>query len=187
MNETWPQGLTLKPAWIEEGEAEALSQWIDTQPWDTSLKRRTQHYGYRFDYTQRRSGKDLFLGSLPKPLDDLANRLADEFACAPFDQVIINEYVPGQGIGPHIDRTAIFGPVVASLSLLSATMMQFSRDHEVIEIDLPACSLIGLTDVARTEWKHAIPARHADQRPSGPRPRARRLSVTFRQMLDLNT
>lgn len=33
------------------------------------------------------------------------------------DQVIINEYQPGQSIAPHIDSVPCFGETIASLSL----------------------------------------------------------------------
>ena len=39
----------------------------------------------------------------------------------PFEQAIVNEYEPGQGIAPHVDRDC-FGPVVATVSLGSAEL-----------------------------------------------------------------
>ena len=45
----------------------------------------------------------------------------------PFEQAIVNEYEPGQGIAPHIDRDC-FGPVVATVSLGSAVNMDFCCD-----------------------------------------------------------
>ena len=42
-----------------------------------------------------------------------------------FDQLIVNEYQPGQGISPHIDNQTLFGDVVVSVSLSSNTIMTF--------------------------------------------------------------
>jgi alkylated DNA repair dioxygenase AlkB len=44
-------------------------------------------------------------------------------------QVIINEYTPGQGIAAHIDHKGSFGPIVASLSLLSGAVMDFQSNE----------------------------------------------------------
>ena len=77
-----------------------------------------------------------FAGStgLPPWADDLAE-LVSEFLLhggvvtrgAPlrFNQMIVNRYSPGQGISAHVDL-AVFGDVVASVSLESAAMMEFS-------------------------------------------------------------
>ena len=77
-----------------------------------------------------------FAGStgLPPWADDLAE-LVSEFLLhggvvtrgAPlrFNQMIVNRYSPGQGISAHVDL-AVFGDVVASVSLESAAMMDFS-------------------------------------------------------------
>lgn len=60
-------------------------------------------------------------------LQGLAERLVADgrFAAVP-DQVIANEYLPGQGISAHVDCEPCFGEVIASLSLLSACEMRFA-------------------------------------------------------------
>lgn len=52
----------------------------------------------------------------PQYLDPIIDRLAHHFPHRP-DQVIVNEYQPGQQIAPHIDCVPCFGSVVASLTL----------------------------------------------------------------------
>lgn len=42
-----------------------------------------------------------------------------------FDQLIVNEYEPGQGINPHIDNIKLFKSDIASLSLGSDCIMIF--------------------------------------------------------------
>jgi alkylated DNA repair dioxygenase AlkB len=42
-----------------------------------------------------------------------------------FNQLIINEYEPGQGINPHVDNTTLFTDTVVSLSLGSEAIMNF--------------------------------------------------------------
>ena len=100
----------------------------------------------------------------------------------PFDQVIINEYEPGQGISSHIDQPVSFGPEVVSVSLLSATTVVFSRENESHAVRLQPRSAVLLSGAARFLWMHAVPACEFDILPSGQQvERARRISViTFR-------
>ena len=44
-------GLTLFPDFINADEAQMLLSNIDSGSWDTSIKRRVQHYGHAFDYS----------------------------------------------------------------------------------------------------------------------------------------
>ena len=42
-----------------------------------------------------------------------------------FDQLTLNDYMPGQGIPPHVDTHSPFEEVFASLSLRSGVTMHF--------------------------------------------------------------
>ena len=80
------------------------------------------------------------------------------------DQVIANEYLPGQGISAHVDCEPCFGEVIASLSLLSACEMRFGSlsSGETRAAILPPRSLLLLAGPAPRDWTHAIPARRSD-------------------------
>ncbi len=93
-----PDGLTYLENYIQEDEAERLVRKINAAPWRTDLKRRVQHYGYRYDYKARQARREDYLGPLPDLFHQLAERLTSEghFQAVP-DQVIVNEYQPGQG------------------------------------------------------------------------------------------
>ena len=43
-------GLQYIPDFIARDEESALIANIDEQPWLNDLKRRVQHYGYKYDY-----------------------------------------------------------------------------------------------------------------------------------------
>jgi hypothetical protein len=51
--ETNIPGLTYIPNYIPIEYASELIQLIDANTWNLDLKRRTQHYGYQYDYTVR--------------------------------------------------------------------------------------------------------------------------------------
>jgi alkylated DNA repair dioxygenase AlkB len=121
---------------------------------------------------------------LPDFLAVLSHRLYDDgfFADVP-NQVIINEYLAGQGIAAHIDCVPCFGPTISSLSLGSDCVMQFTHGKDRCDFTLPARSLLILKDAARYEWQHAIPARQTDRINGIRQPRRRRVSLTFRTMI----
>lgn len=179
-------GLVYLPGYITAAEEQALISYIDEQSWITDLKRRVQHYGYRYDYKARAVTGDSFLGSLPIWLQPLAQRLHDNgtFPTVP-DQVIVNEYLPGQGISAHVDCTPCFGDTIASLSLGSSAIMQLanSQPDRKKDVLLEERSLIILRSEARYEWTHAIPARKADVVQGFRIERGRRISLTFRNVI----
>lgn len=54
-------GLSYIPDFISAQEQACLLSQIDQQPWLTDLKRRVQHYGYKYDYKARTVGGDAYL------------------------------------------------------------------------------------------------------------------------------
>ena len=123
--------------------------------------------------------------ALPEVFQQLAERLTSEghFQAVP-DQIIVNEYQPGQGISAHIDCHPCFGETIASLSLLSASVMRFaSQVHsQQMELQLQPASLLILKGDARHMWTHAIPSRKTDVFEGQKHTRSRRISLTFRTM-----
>lgn len=180
--ETTPDipGLIYIPDFITRDEESALIAGIDAQPWLNDLKRRVQHYGYKYDYKARAVTNDAYLGPLPDWIKPVAQKL-------PFkpDQAIVNEYLPGQGISAHIDCVPCFDDAIASLSLGSPAIMQFTnpKTGEKQETFLKERSLIILSGPARYEWQHAIPARKTDVVGGFKIERKRRLSLTFRTVI----
>lgn len=158
----------------------------DAASWSTELKRRVQHYGWRYDYRARNVTPEDYLGPLPDWLSAIAEQLVVDghFDRAP-DQVIINEYLPGQGIAPHVDCLPCFGDTIASLSLLSATTMVFDHPHtnERRELRLEPGDLLVMKGEWRTKWRHSIPARKSDMVNGARVPRSRRVSLTFRNVI----
>lgn len=179
-------GLSYIPDFITPAEEQALLQTIDAHPWLTDLKRRVQHYGWKYDYTARRVDETMRLGVLPDWLMELCRRLQQggHFPKLP-DQVIANEYQPGQGIAPHIDCVPCFEETIASLSLGSICMMEFSHTDtgEKTSRFLEPRSLLLFSDGARYQWKHGIAARKSDKHDGQIIPRGRRVSLTFRNVI----
>ncbi len=179
-------GLVYIPDFIDADTEAALIATIDQQPWLHDLKRRVQHYGWRYDYKARGITQDLRIGPIPDWLNGLCEHLAADgiFSRVP-DQVIINEYQPGQGISAHIDCVPCFGDTIASLSLGSACVIDFTSANtgEKQSRLLEPYSLLALSGDARYQWQHAIPARQSDKWQGQSNPRSRRISLTFRTVI----
>lgn len=182
-------GLVLCENAIDRATERALLVLLDAQVWSDVLKRRVQHFGFMYDYKSR----NLAPAAAP-PIPPLCLQVADTFASTcdlvqsvlptrPFDQLIVNEYVPGQGISAHTDA-AVFGACIVSLSLGSGCVMRFSRNgHANVDVFLPPRSAVFLTGDARKLWKHAIAAVKSDK---GHGARSRRVSLTFRTLRSLD-
>lgn len=173
-------GLLYIPDYILPEYEEELIKTIDTRSWNLELKRRTQHYGYKYDYSARFIDSSYYIGEIPDWIDKLCHRLYSEciFMDKP-DQVIINEYIPGQGIAPHIDCVQCFTDTICSLSLSSGCAMDLSNGNIKKSIYLDSRSLLILKGDARYKWKHEIKKRKND---SGLK-RQRRISLTFRKVI----
>lgn len=182
-------GLHYLPSWLDPDSHHDLLDRIDAAGWSTELRRRVQHYGHRYDYGRRSvtgTGRAA-APAIPEWAATLAARLHREgHFDRPADQVIVNEYRPGQGISAHVDCVPCFGPAVAAISLGGACTMDFSSPDGASrsELWLEPGSLCVQTGPARYEWRHAISARKSDLRAGQRVPRARRVSVTFRTVLD---
>jgi alkylated DNA repair dioxygenase AlkB len=169
------KGLYNKKEFITEQEEVDLVDFINKQPWNTSLARRTQHYGYLYNY----SNTSVLKPTIQIPPQLLVYKQRIEAYIAPlakvsFQQCIVNEYTVGQGIAPHIDHTGHFGPIVVSLSLCSpCTFEMYGPDGTQYDMVLEPRELCILSGSARYQYKHAIPKTKADRTRT-------RISITFR-------
>jgi alkylated DNA repair dioxygenase AlkB len=179
-------GLMLIEDYVDvEGQHQLLNE-IDGSPWLTGLKRRVQHYGWRYDYNTRSVDESLRLGPLPRWAQALAERVVQDGLVPEVpDQLIVNEYHPGQGIAAHVDCVPCFGGTIASLSLGSPCVMDFihATSADQVPVSLLPGSLVVMSGPARYEWKHRIAARKSDRVGGQVIPRGRRVSLTFRTVL----
>jgi len=179
---TLPPGLIYIPNWLTSEEHANAVETIDANPFDSSLQRRVQHYGARYDYGSLSVGDFGSAPPIPEVLKTIGERLFNEgyFDREP-EQVIVNEYLSDQGISAHIDRLS-FGGVVATISLLESWPMLFRhiKGPEKIEVLLERCSLAVMTGGSRYEWTHEIAKRKVVSDGGLKRQRIRRLSLTFR-------
>lgn len=180
------RGLCYVPDFLTRHEEAELIQHIDDQPWLDDLQRRVQHYGYKYDYRSRKIDAAMAVGPLPDRLARLGQRLAEagHLDHTP-DQLIVNEYHPGQGITAHVDCEPCFGDRIVSVTLGSGCSMDFTRRGEkgAVAVYLQPRSAVVLTGEARYDWMHSIAKRQKDTVAGVTIPRSRRVSLTFRTVL----
>jgi alkylated DNA repair dioxygenase AlkB len=181
--ETAVPGLFLYPDFIDEAREKQLLNEIDSNTWIVDYLRRLQYYGYRNELD-----KPYDLIEFPVVMPPLIHQLSQEIVAEGIvlmqpDQVIINEYVPGEGIKPHKDR-AYYENQICGVNLGSSCIMRFIRgaNLEVIDVEVPRRSLYVMQDDARKKWKHGIPPRKKDVVAGNVQHRERRVSITYRKV-----
>ncbi|MCL5246841.1 alpha-ketoglutarate-dependent dioxygenase AlkB [Cellulophaga sp. 20_2_10] len=179
-------GLVYKEHFLTETEERTLIDIIDKQPWLDDLKRKVQHYGYKYDYRARKINQNFRLGKLPDWSKGLCDKLLSK-GVVDFipDQIIVNNYEPGQGIAMHVDCEPCFSETIISLSLASDTVMDIKniKSKEKISILLKRRSLLVFSNESRYLYEHGIASRKSDKFNESKRNRERRISLTFRKVI----
>ena len=178
-------GLRYLKTFLNVEHQRDLLMQIDNNPWLTDLSRRVQHYGYKYDYKARRVDHSMKIGALPPFGKEIAKKLVNQgLMQTEADQLIINEYQPGQGIAAHIDCEPCFGDEIVTVSLGAVYEMTLESQGQKVAIPLPLGSCLVFTGDARWKWTHAIVPRKSDPNPRGGKriPRQRRVSLTFRNV-----
>ncbi len=172
------QENVLTPALEQE-----IVTWLDQQPWSSKLSRRTQQYGYEYNYSSKKVEPTL-APPLAGPIKVVADYLSAIGIMTP-TQCIVNDYTQTQGINPHIDSPQ-FGPTIVSISLLQPCNMEFRKGEQSFIQTLMPRSLLGLTGESRSQWTHSIPSRKTVTLSDGSlwkKPEDyRRVSLTFRTL-----
>lgn len=189
-------GVRVHAEVISREEERALLAFLDASPWDSTLRRRTQHFGRAFDFHSKRVGEER--PPIPACIAELIERfLSPPRPLLPWPssadaQATANEYPPGVGIGAHIDTHSAFSDGIGSLSLGAGVAFRMQSSDRVADhsIWLPPRSLLVLSGEARYAWRHSISSRRYDcveaepsLEPSEPHvwvARSRRVSITLR-------
>jgi alkylated DNA repair dioxygenase AlkB len=176
-------GLRYVPELITSAHEVDLLREVDARLWLSDLKRRVQHYGYKYDYRARAIDQSMYVGPLPAFAVELARLLIKEQILENLpDQMIVNEYLPGQGISPHIDCEPCFRERIVTVSLGSQCEMEFipkEREEAKWTLVLAPRSALLISGDARYQWLHTIRPRQSDHGIL----RTRRISLTFRNVI----
>lgn len=178
-HETAIPGLYYIPNALTVAQEKELIDYLDgpQATWErvteSSTARRVQHYGYRYDYKRRTvSGPTHLIPEQWRSILGLGYQ---------WNQVIVNEYDPGQGISAHIDAP-VYGDTIICYTLGSGATMRFTKPEtgEVVDLYVTPRSVYIMSDVARYGWKHEMISRKTNTVDGQTIPRSRRISITLR-------
>ncbi|MGB7439632.1 MAG: alpha-ketoglutarate-dependent dioxygenase AlkB [Coleofasciculaceae cyanobacterium] len=183
-------GIKYVADYISVNQQWQLLEIIDQQSWSKESNRNIQQYGYTYKHSDTGAFvASEYLGNLPDWAECLAKQLVDDFFLTPtslvLDQLLVNEYQPGQGCKSHIDCIPCFGNTIFVLSLGSQCVIDFthSQTKEQVPILLLPGSLVVLQGAARYSWLHGIANSKIDKYQGREFVRSRRVSLTFREVL----
>lgn len=158
-----PEGFGYRPELItpaDEAELVRRLQDLAFEPFDFhgfKANRQVVSFGSRYDYGRRALSEAEPIPAFLEPLRRKVGEAFDRRAEA-FQQVLINAYRPGAGIGWHRDKPQ-FDEVVG-VSLLSACPLRFRRKQgerwERLTVRVAARSAYLLSGPARSVWEHSI-------------------------------
>lgn len=193
-------GLYIIPEFLSKEEESVLLKKIKRNDWLDDLKRQVQHYGYKYDY--KTTKVDKIKEKLPEwSLDPIIKRAIKKGLIKEMpDQLIINKYEPGEGIGAHTDSN-VFGDTIISTSLQSPTTFEYVGRKDTPYLGkkyllwLEPRSLLIMQGDARWKFTHSMPANkfdyvkdgvavpYADRQGAKKVARGTRISMTFRNVV----
>ena len=153
-------GIRLCEQFLDAAAEEGLLALLRRELYVPLRGRKTARFGGEV-------GPDFVAEALPPYLREVCDLVTQVAQLTPANHVLVNHYQAGQGILPHTDGPA-YTPYAAILSLNSAVVFDFWRDHQhaasgqgPISLLLPARSLLVFEGEAY--WGlHGLADRHSD-------------------------
>lgn len=187
---SWPQGLVLYEGIFSPENAKKVFDRLEEMEWSDALSRKVQQYGYFYPYDIKEPQTRILKKTTPAPkfLQSLAECLFSTGLLTDYpNQIIVNRYLPGEGIGKHRDHYPIFGRDVVVVSLGSDIDMSFepygkdsSGEPTILRLKIGSIMVFG--GDARMKWSHEIKKRKTDIVEGKKIARGVRISITFRHV-----
>jgi alkylated DNA repair dioxygenase AlkB len=162
-----PEGFRYHPDLItadEEAELIGHLAQLQFEPFDFHghlAHRQVVGFGYRYDYSSRTVRRAPAIPDFLQPLRQKIGVFSGVEAEA-FQQVLINEYKPGAGIGWHKDKP--YFEHVVGVSLSAPCLFRFRKKvgegWERISLPIEPRSAYLMTGPSRHVWEHSIPPLH---------------------------
>lgn len=172
-------GLIYVADFMVESEVKQIQEYIadiNFEPiTNAPNSRRVAQYGYTYSYD--RSGVKV-TEPIPPILHNLVtsskinNIVKSNILGYEFDQLIINEYTPGQQIAYHTDHPTQFDDIIVCITIGQSVPIMFKNEEKTKKLNVISGSLYIMTGDARYKWKHHL-------RNNG---ETNRYSLTFRKV-----
>jgi hypothetical protein len=136
---------------------EVIPNYVDKDFEDEVIKLipiKSQQGEYRNQVIRYGSSRVYGKGIVSKTIPKIFDRFKKDIN---FDSVTINEYMPNQEIGWHID-SPLAGETIYVISLLSDSTLQFRLRDQIESYFLPRYSLVKFSGEKRHKWEHNLKA-----------------------------
>jgi len=184
-------GLYYTDNLISSDYSQQIIHYLDNESkWspitDSPNSRRIQHYGYKYNYKNQNHKEmgtpipDIF-SELIQTLKQNVQELQLIDSSYSFNQIIVNNYEPGQGISKHTDIKS-YGHVIGCYTIGSGATMRFRKKDKVIDLYVKPNSLYIMSGESRYLWTHEMPSTKTDLYNGKRITRDRRISITFRMV-----
>lgn len=157
------KGLWYIPNYLSQNEIKNIKQHINNTNFvpitQSENSRKVAHFGYKYAYNG--SGLEL-TDSIPECFNNLINveRLKKttclDIFSESFNQLIINEYKPGQKIAYHTDHIKQFGNIIVCITIGESVPIYFKNDQEIKKVNIEEGSMYIMTGESRYNWKHSL-------------------------------
>jgi alkylated DNA repair dioxygenase AlkB len=159
-----PVGFAYRDELISQAQEQVLLREVETLPFKPFEfqgylgKRRIVSFGWHYDFDAKTLGQSEPIPSFLHTLRDQAAAFAN-LPPSSLQQVLINEYAPGAGVGWHRDRP-MFEDVIG-VSLASACTLRLRQRTETgwkraSQILTPRSTYL-LRGSSRRDWEHSVP------------------------------
>lgn len=181
-------GLILINEFLTEYMEQKLLDFLYDEEW-VNVPRSTReviHYGYEYPYSGK--GKLIKTTKIPRIIRKLIRSIrhnVPQLENFHPDQVIVNKYEAGQGIGAHTDHEEFFGNDIVCVTLLSGVSIDFryTQDSKIgFDVYARERSLYAMRYESRYEYTHQIEKRKTDTVNGKKIKRNTRISITFREV-----
>lgn len=180
-------GITIEEIDEITNYINTIKDWQKVSP-KSDKSRQVLQFGYSYGYGGNNKGIDK-IADIPNLFSKLVlaerinNAINKHLIEIPMEQLIINQYLPGQGINFHTDHEKYFGPTILCLTIGSGTNIEFEHKDKTQSYNLyvEPGSLYIMTEDARYKWQHGIEQKIYDfDNNNVKKKREIRYSITFR-------
>jgi alkylated DNA repair dioxygenase AlkB len=186
-----PQGLEFYSNFLTEESYNRILTWINSHPeeyWQNlGLKpggRKVRQYGYAYNYSRKGVNSDEEVEVFPDIINELRQlinvKIPEQYE---LDMCIINRYLPGEGIYPHVDAPKSFEDYICCFTINSGGEMEFNLDTNKYCLYTLPNSLYIMSGDSRYKWSHEMKKRLNDTVDGVKIKRGTRYSITFRTVI----
>lgn len=183
-----PDGFSYINNLIPDALAQTLVRFLESDDinWEPVVNGKNSrvvcHYGFKYNSKNIDEPVPVFPEVIKTVVDLIKNNNLVPITST-LDICIINRYLPGQGIHPHVDGPR-FDDDICCVTINAGSIITFTKGHSKYSIYAEPNSLYIMSGSSRYEWLHEMPMRFTDIVNGVSVDRGTRYSITIRSTKD---